>query len=188
MRRGSGSVGNSTIRKTGNVHNPSFWQECRRESDTFHICDGNVRLFGWTYRGCPYLEIAEWLSRYSVQATANLVQMWQRIVFNIAISNCDDHLQNYGFLLTKKGWRLSLAYDLNLSYCGGELSLNITENDNSLDMDLAREVALFFGVAEKETEAIIDKVCEVVSSWRRVASRLGIAREEHDMMAKAFGE
>lgn len=136
--------------------------------------------------GCSYLEIAEWISRYSVQAKADLVQMWRRIVFNIAISNCDDHLRNHGFLLTEKGWRLSPAYDLNPSYYGGGLSLNITETDNSLDMELAREVAPFFGVSEKDAEAIIGEVNDVVSNWRRVATELGISREEQERMAKAF--
>lgn len=136
--------------------------------------------------GCSYLEIAEWISRYSAQATADLAQMWRRIVFNIAISNCDDHLRNHGFLLTKKGWRLSPAYDLNPSYYGGGLSMNITEADNSLDMNLAREVAPFFGVSEMDAEAIIGQVRNAVSAWRRVASKLGIAREEQEMMAKAF--
>ena len=114
--------------------------------------------------------------------------MWRRIVFNIAISNCDDHLRNHGFLLTEKGWRLSPAYDLNPSYYGGGLSLNITEADNALDMDLAREVAPFFGVPEKDAEAIIGEVRDAVSGWRRVASKLGISREEQEMMAGAFGE
>lgn len=138
--------------------------------------------------GCSYLEIAEWISRYSAQASADLVQMWRRIVFNIAISNCDDHLRNHGFLLTEKGWRLSPAYDLNPSYYGGGLSLNITEADNALDMDLAREVAPFFGVSEKDAEATIGEVRDAVSGWRRVASKLGISREEQEMMAGAFGE
>jgi len=136
--------------------------------------------------GCSYLEIAEWISRYSAQVTVDLVQMWRRIVFNIAISNCDDHLRNHGFLLTEKGWRLSPAYDLNPSYYGGGLSLNITESDNSVDMDLAREVAPFFGVPEKDAEAIIGEVRDAVRGWRRVASKLGISREEQEMMAKAF--
>lgn len=137
--------------------------------------------------GCSYLEIAEWISRYSAKVTVDLVQMWRRIVFNIAISNCDDHLRNHGFLLTEKGWRLSPAYDLNPSYYGGGLSLNITEADNALDMDLALEVAPFFGVSEKDAEAIIGEVRDAVSGWRRVASKLGISREEQEMMAGAFG-
>ncbi|MEA5082466.1 MAG: HipA domain-containing protein [Dysgonamonadaceae bacterium] len=29
----------------------------------------------------------------------NLEQLWRRIIFNIAVSNCDDHLRNHDFLL-----------------------------------------------------------------------------------------
>ena len=54
-------------------------------------------------------------------------------------------------------------------------------------MDLAREVAPFFGVPENDAEAIIGEVRDAVSGWRRVASRLGISREEQEMMAGAFG-
>jgi serine/threonine-protein kinase HipA len=136
--------------------------------------------------GCSYREIAEWISRYSAQVMVDLVQMWRRIVFNIAISNCDDHLRNHGFLLTEKGWRLSPAYDLNPSYYGGGLSLNITEADNALDMDLAREVAPFFGVPDTDVETIIGDVRDAVSGWRSVAGKLGISRSEQEKMAEAF--
>lgn len=136
--------------------------------------------------GSSYLEIAEWINRYSMQVAADMQQMWRRIVYNIAISNCDDHLRNHGFLLNNKGWRLSPAYDLNPSYFGGGLSLNITEDDNSLDMSLAIKVAPFFGVSAQEAERIISEVRKVVSNWRKIATRFGIAREEQEMMAPAF--
>ncbi|MFH0758998.1 MAG: HipA domain-containing protein [Bacteroidota bacterium] len=45
----------------------------------------------------------------------DLHQLWRRIIFNIAISNTDDHLRNHGFILKDKGWRLSPAYDINPS-------------------------------------------------------------------------
>ena len=54
-------------------------------------------------------------------------------------------------------------------------------------MDLAREVAPFFGVPENDAKAIIGEVRDAVSGGRRVASRLGISREEQEMMAGAFG-
>ena len=40
--------------------------------------------------------------------------LWRRVVFNVLISNTDDHLRNHGFLYEDhRGWRLSPAYDLN---------------------------------------------------------------------------
>jgi len=46
-----------------------------------------------------YLEIAEFISNYGVNIEANLHQLWRRIIFNISISNTDDHLRNHGFIL-----------------------------------------------------------------------------------------
>ena len=51
-----------------------------------------------------YLEIVEFIKRYGRDAKTNLQQLWRRIVFNIAISNGDDHLRNHGFLLENDGW------------------------------------------------------------------------------------
>ncbi len=136
--------------------------------------------------GCSYLELAEWISRYCCDVEENLVEMWRRIVFNIAVSNCDDHLRNHGFLLTAGGWTLSPAYDLNPQADGAGLSLNINEKDNSLDYSLAKEVAPYFGLSATDAGMIIDHTTEVVSSWRTVATRCHISREGQEVMANAF--
>ena len=37
---------------------------------------------------------------------ADLRELWSRIVFNVLVSNTDDHLRNHGFILVPgKGWR-----------------------------------------------------------------------------------
>ena len=45
-----------------------------------------------------YLEIAEFLRREGVEVMEELRQLWRRIVFNVLVSNTDDHLRNHGFL------------------------------------------------------------------------------------------
>ena len=67
-------------------------------------------------------------------------QLWRRIVFNIAVSNTDDHLRNRGLTLNEKGWELSPAYDLNPSTEKDGLALNIDMDDNSLNFALAKSV------------------------------------------------
>lgn len=78
--------------------------------------------------------------------------LWRRIVFNIAISNTDDHLRNHGFILTEKGWILSPAYDLNPSIEKDGLSLNIDMVDNSMDFNLAKSVGEYFRLGDDEME------------------------------------
>lgn len=141
--------------------------------------DGNTE-------GCSYLELAEWISRNSCQAQADLEELWRRLVFSIAISNCDDHLRNHGFLLSENGWRLAPAYDLNPVYYGTGLCLNIDEHSNALDFDLALEVAPYFGVNTAKSTQIISSIKENVSNWRHWAKHYHIPREEQEMMAPAF--
>jgi Uncharacterized protein related to capsule biosynthesis enzymes len=64
--------------------------------------------------------------------------LWRRIVFNISVSNTDDHLRNHGFLLSEEGWRLSPAFDVNPSIDKQGLALNIDMDNNALDYELAR--------------------------------------------------
>jgi serine/threonine-protein kinase HipA len=66
----------------------------------------------------------------------------------MAVKNTDDHLRNHDFLLTNNGWRLSPAYDINPVYYGTGLTLNVSETDNSLDFELAREVAKYFRLSD----------------------------------------
>jgi serine/threonine-protein kinase HipA len=137
-------------------------------------------------QGASYLELADWISRYCCSVEDNLLELFKRIVFNIAVSNCDDHLRNHGFILTRNGWTLSPAYDLNPQHYGMGLSLNINEKDNRLDYDLAMEVAPYFGLSIEQAKAIVDKTMNIVASWRQLANAYHIPREEQEQMASAF--
>lgn len=133
-----------------------------------------------------YFEIVEFIENYGVDVEANLHQLWRRIVFNIAISNTDDHLRNHGFILTDKGWILSPAYDLNPSIEKDGLSLNIDMDDNALDFDLAKSVGQYFRLSEKEMQTILDDVLSVVKNWKIMAKEIGIKNSEMQLMAGAF--
>lgn len=133
-----------------------------------------------------YLEIAEFIQFAGSDIVNNLNQLWRRIIFNIAISNTDDHMRNHGFILTNKGWILSPAFDINPSIDKNSLSLNIDLYDNSLDFELAESVGRFFQLESQEMKTIVDEVLDVVSSWKRLASEIGISRAEQSTMEGAF--
>ncbi len=138
--------------------------------------------------GASYLEIVEFIIKHGAQSTIarDLEELWRRIVFSICVKNTDDHLRNHGFLLTPNGWKLSPAYDINPNEYGTGLSLNISEKDNSLNLDLALDVAGYFRVDKERAEKIVKEIGESVSGWREVARILKIAKPEQDRMAKAF--
>ncbi|MTS87811.1 type II toxin-antitoxin system HipA family toxin [Proteus mirabilis] len=137
-------------------------------------------------QGASYLEIAEFISNCGAQTEADLAQLWRRIVFNIAVSNTDDHLRNHGFLLTKNGWKLSPAYDLNPIVGKHGLHLNITDADNALDYQLAFDVKDFFRLSQTQATQIYDEVLIAVKQWQTVAKQLGISRAEQAMKKSAF--
>ncbi|MFC4510200.1 type II toxin-antitoxin system HipA family toxin [Flavobacterium buctense] len=133
-----------------------------------------------------YLDIAEFISTNGANIEANLHQLWRRIIFNIAISNTDDHLRNHGFILTKEGWILSPAYDLNPSIDKDGLALNIDTDNNDLDFELAKSVGEYFRLSTTQMETILQEVLQVTNNWKNVAKEIGIPRAEQELMEKAF--
>ena len=133
-----------------------------------------------------YLDIVEFIQFSGARVVEDLAQLWRRMVFNILISNTDDHLRNHGFLLESTGWRLSPAFDINPSIDKDGLALNIDMDSNQLDLGLAKEVGAYFRLGEKEMDAIIDQVRAAVAEWQKIAGEIGIARGEQTLMAPAF--
>lgn len=136
--------------------------------------------------GASYLELAEFIMQHGENPTQDLEQLWRRIVFFVCISNVDDHLRNHGFILGSKGWKLSPAFDINPNPNGDGLKLNISESDNSQDLELVRGVAEYFRLKPSKADLIIQEVVEVVQSWRTVASSLKISSSEQNYMERAF--
>ncbi len=137
--------------------------------------------------GVSYLELADFLIRHGSQTNADLRELWSRIVFNILVSNTDDHLRNHGFILVPgKGWRLSEAYDINPVPWSDGLKLNITEADNALDLELAREVAGYFRLSLAQADEIIENFIGIVRQWRTIANSLALSLREQEHMTEAF--
>lgn len=136
--------------------------------------------------GASYLEFVEFIIQQEARPAQDLEQLWRRIVFFICVSNVDDHLRNHGFLLEPNGWVLSPAYDMNPVANGNGLKLNISETDNSQDLELAKEVAQYFRINLGKATEIIQEVTLVVKGCRKEAGSLGISQSEQERMAPAF--
>lgn len=137
--------------------------------------------------GASYLELADFIIRKGASASDDLAELWGRLVFNLCVSNTDDHLRNHGFLLVgQDGWRLSPAYDVNANPDGDALTLNITENDNRLALELAMAVAESFRLKITDARKRMKDIRKAVGRWRAAASHIGISRAEQDRMAPAF--
>jgi serine/threonine-protein kinase HipA len=137
-----------------------------------------------------YPELVDALTRYGAHAKVDAAALYRRMVFNVLVSNVDDHLRNHGFLrLGKNGWSLSPAYDLNPTPTDVKpriLTTNIDLDEGTCSIDLVESVADFFGMTLAAARDIIREVGVAVAGWRTVAAAVGSRPSEINRMASAF--
>ena len=137
-----------------------------------------------------YPELVEALRTNGSDTDSDVGELFRRMIFNILASNVDDHLRNHGFLWSGPlGWKLSPAYDLNpvpANVKAHILSTNISLDEGTCSIDLARESAEYFGLPLPKADSIIQEVATAVSRWRSVAKAAGAKASEVDRMESAF--
>lgn len=139
--------------------------------------------------GSSYLEIVSFLKANGVTPKKDIQELWKRIAFSMAVSNTDDHFRNHGFILKGRGWELSPMYDVNPDIYGEYLSLNVDEDNSSIDFELAIEAAPFYEMSKTQAQKNIADVKKIVGdNWRTLAGRYGISRGEIERMRPAFQE
>ncbi len=139
--------------------------------------------------GVGYLDIADFIKSYGSDPKEDLIEIWKRIVFNMLVSNTDDHLRNHAFILEKKGWKLSPLYDVNPVPYGNELSLLVDDVDNSISIELAVSVSSRFGIPHEEADKLSDKMISIVrDNWEVLAKKYGLTRGQIEYMRPAFAE
>ncbi len=136
--------------------------------------------------GASYFDFIDILSKIGSNKSADLNQLWRRIVFSICVSNTDDHLRNHGFILTPTGWELSPAYDINPNPSGRGLSLNINDRSNALSLQIVMNIAPYFGITKGSEKKLINEIVNIVKEWRIVAKKFHIRASEQSQMADAF--
>ena len=137
-----------------------------------------------------YIDIAEIIRMYSNAPIEDLHELWRRIVFNVLVSNLDDHLRNHAFLYDGDGkWRLSPAYDLNpvpIEEKARELTTWISDEGPDASLDLALNAANYFALSGNQATAIIAEVSGALTDWRNTAKLLGMSAPDIAIYASAF--
>ncbi len=76
--------------------------------------------------------------------------------------------------------------DINPNPQGNGLSLNISQDDNSLDFELALSVAPYFRLDILQAKQHINNIKKYVNHWHKIALKLKIPRIEIKNMELAF--
>ncbi len=136
-----------------------------------------------------YLEIVDALRQSGAAPDADVRELWRRMVFNILVSNTDDHVRNHGFLWAGRGWRLSPAFDMNPRPIHKHQRIHqmaLNELDTTSSLEIALEVAGYFGLKKDDANSIVQEVGAAVAGWKSVAARVGLTKNDVGYMASAF--
>ena len=132
--------------------------------------------------GYGYTDIVDFILRCGTDVEQNLEELYRRVAFSIIVGNSDDHFRNHGFLLTRKGWILAPAYDINPTLAE-EQSLLINRTTNVSDLNILMESAGEYMLPDGRAKSIIDEVKTAMKPWRSVAGKIGISQRDIEMFA-----
>ena len=138
-----------------------------------------------------YIEIADAIRTHGYTPTQDVQQLWRRLVFDLLITNVDDHLQNHGFLHVERGlWRLAPAFDVNpFPDKDRESKTWLSEQDGPItDVKMLLARADYFALDADNALTILAEVHAAVSDWRRLAlnPEIGLRHSDLDDFAPAF--
>jgi serine/threonine-protein kinase HipA len=140
--------------------------------------------------GGSYPEMVDALASHGARARQDSHELYRRVVFNVLISNVDDHLRNHGFLWRDRtGWSLSPAYDLNpvpTDLKARVLTTNIDPDESTCSIELLESASGFYALPLAAARAILKEVATVTRTWRTVAKEVGAPSSEIQRMASAF--
>lgn len=138
-----------------------------------------------------YAEIADIIRSRCVNPSQDVRELWRRMLFNLLITNTDDHLQNHGFLYAGNGhWQLAPAFDLNpMPDKDRESKTWLTPESGPIDsLEMLLEGAAYFSLTPAQALEVLAQVLDAVECWRAtaVSSAIGFEPKELADFENAF--
>ncbi|WP_326430404.1 type II toxin-antitoxin system HipA family toxin (plasmid) [Stutzerimonas frequens] len=134
-----------------------------------------------------YLRIAAIIQKISQDAQADLHDLYRRMVFNVAISNTDDHLKNHGFLHQGDDqYRLAPAFDI-LPHPDqtSDLALIAGTHGRAATFENALTMCERFGLSKAQAGQVIDEVAHVTARAASYFQQAEMARLEVGILTAA---
>jgi serine/threonine-protein kinase HipA len=138
-----------------------------------------------------YSEVVDAINRHSPTPVDDKRELWRRLLFNLLITNVDDHLQNLGFLYAGNGqWSLSPAFDINPM--PGKLRESktwLTEDSGPITgVDQLMAAAGTFALTQREALSMLADVLDGIGGWKALAigPAVGLATKDLKDFDDAF--
>jgi serine/threonine-protein kinase HipA len=140
-----------------------------------------------------YADIARAIEQLGVagQVQRDREELFGRMVFNVLVSNDDDHLRNHAFLHDSAGggWRLSPLYDVVPRASSSRdrfLHLAVGKQGRLATLDNALSDCTQFGLDTTRAAGIIERIAQAVRPWREAFETSHVPAEQIEQVAGAF--
>lgn len=137
-----------------------------------------------------YADLAGALRQQGTAVRHDLAELFKRMLFNILVTNDDDHLRNHGFLWDGKGWRLSPLYDVVPKPQVGldrRLVLGVGAEGRQATLANALSEVARFDLSDDEAKAIVTEMADKVHArWRAFFEAAGIGAADQGRFATCF--
>ena len=133
-----------------------------------------------------YMEIADKMRLGQVGCPqTDLVELYRRMVINVACGNTDDHLKNHGFLRVEGAWRLSKAFDVVPTLDGGDAqAISVGRFGTSSSYENLLSQCGRFGLHQDDATALIAQVVEATAHWREHFTACGVTEQDVRIIAR----
>jgi serine/threonine-protein kinase HipA len=135
------------------------------------------------------LKMSDFIADGRVQA--DRTELFGRMVFNIFVSNDDDHLRNHAFIWqpNTRGWELSPLYDVLPKPQAAStryLHLGIGKEGRHATIPNALSNAPMFGLLEDKAKEIVDRIATKVREWKVYFEDMAVSDDDIDRVSSAM--
>ncbi len=160
----------------------------RKHDRRIHYASAMIMAGKTDMEAAGYLDIVSIIESLCSKPKEALLELWTRMIFNICISNTDDHLRNHGFILGEDGWELSPCFDVNPDPNKDHMALSIGD-ETAKSIENALDIAEYFRLSNAQSKESVRRIQSVISkNWEAEANKLQISRSEQEKMRSAFDE
>lgn len=124
-----------------------------------------------------YLDFADEMPRFG--ATHDLEELFRRMLFNILVSNKDDHQFNHGLIKTGNQWRLSPAFDIVAGEGSSRVQSMVVGKDyrDSTIANALSKCDIFRLTKAKATDIAWSMVETIQNKWQTIFYESGVSAE-----------
>ena len=137
-----------------------------------------------------YADLAGVIRQHGTQVRRDLRELFLRMVFNILVTNDDDHLRNHGFLFDGKGWRLSPLYDVVPKPQVGldrRLVLGVGPMGRDATLENALAGAAGFDLGPDEANTLVREMrAKVAALWENLFEGASLSAADRGRFATCF--